>query len=45
MTAKEVRNDLYDIRYYHTHREMFNKPGMSLVKSTVEEKPKGTKKS
>lgn len=38
MTAKEIRNDLYDIRYYHTHRGMFNKPGMSLVKSTVEEK-------
>lgn len=38
MTAKEIRNDLYDIRYYHTHRGMFNKPGMILVKSTVEEK-------
>ena len=38
MTAKEIRNDLYDIRYYHTHRGMFNKPGMTIVKSTVEEK-------
>ena len=38
MTTKEIRNDLYDIRYYHTHRGMFNKPGMTIVKSTVEEK-------
>ena len=38
MTAKEIRHDLYDIRYYHTHRGMFNKPGMTIVKSTVEEK-------
>lgn len=40
MTAKEIRCDLYDIRYYYTHRSMFCKQGMAIVKSTIEVKAK-----
>lgn len=40
MNRKEIRCDLYDIRYYQTHRAMFEKPGLKIVKNLVEEKIK-----
>lgn len=38
MTEKDIRHDLTDIRYYYTHKEMFDKAGTAIVKSMIVEK-------
>ena len=38
MTKQDIRSDLHEIRYYYTHREMFEKAGVTVIQSNVLEK-------
>ena len=38
MTLKEIRKNLYDIRYYYARKEFFERSGMKIVKNTILEK-------
>ena len=38
MTARQIRKDLQDIRYYYMHKEMFTKAENTGFKSEVERK-------
>lgn len=40
MTKQDIRSDLHEIRYYYTHREMFEKAGVTVIQSNVLEKIK-----
>lgn len=40
MTKHDIRASLYEIRYYYTHRAMFEKAGATVIQSDVLEKIK-----